>query len=132
MTKASRNIVATLALLTMMAAGSTLAMAQATARQSSIAAPAFDKVQYQATSDKASARIQASDVDKKALLASVRSKNTDLAKALLLKNGFTAKQLEGAKIEFKDKTGSQGSPQKIKIEIGADCCPLVVVITINF
>jgi len=133
MTKAFRNIVATLALLTMMAAAGNLAWAQSTAKQRSAApAPAFERTQLQTTADRASAKIQSSETDKKALFACVQSKNTEQARSLLLKNGFSAKQLEGAKFEFHNNTGNQGYSQKIKVKVSVECCPVKVVITLTF
>jgi hypothetical protein len=139
MTKASGNIVATLALLTMMAAGGNLAWAQSTAKPSNAPVAKSDKeiseisvIRLQPTADKAKARIQASATEKKALLDAVRSKNTDQAKAVLLKNGFTAEQVKDAKIVLHDNTGGRGPAEKIKVEISPDCCPLTLVITITF
>ncbi len=133
MTKASRIIVATLALVAMLTAGGNLALAQSTAKKGGVVpGPTLDKVELQTTADRASARIQTSDADKKELLACVQSKNTEQTKALLLRNGFTAKQLEGAMFEFQDNTGGKGTPQNIKITIGATCCPPKIVIVIRF
>jgi hypothetical protein len=101
------------------------------------APPATPNVaQLQATADKASARIQASPSEKSALVEVVRTKNVDRASALLLQNGFTSKQLEGAKFEFVDKTGGGsgggGAASKVKVTITAKCCPLSIIITISW
>ncbi len=136
MKSVSRNIVASLALLTMMAAGSGFAIAQTSPKETAVKqtapAPALNKVELQSTADKAATRIQASDSDKKELLAASRAKNTDQARTLLLKNGFTAKQLEGAKIDFKDSTGGSANAMKVKVTISASCCPATITITIKF
>jgi CubicO group peptidase (beta-lactamase class C family) len=144
MTKASGNIVATLALLTMMAAGGNLAWAQSTAKQSSAPVAKADKVeaisikqkadtvQLQTSAGQATGRIQASTADKKALVDSVRSKNQDTVKAVLLRNGFTAEQVKDAKIVLNDNTGGKGGAEGIKITIGGSCCPPTIVITIRF
>ena len=143
MTKTSRNIVATLALLTMMAAGGNLAWAQSTAKQSSAPVAKADKidaisikqkadtVQLQTSAGQATGRIQASTADKKALVDSVRSKNQDTVKAVLLRSGFTTKQIEGATLELNDNTGGQGGAEGIKITITASCCPPRIVIVIR-
>ena len=48
--------------------------------------------QLQATADRAKESIMVSSAEKQALLKAVRSNNTEEAKSLLLKNGFTEKQ----------------------------------------
>jgi len=91
--------------------------------------------QLQSTADEAAARIQASSSDKSALVEVVRTKNVDRASALLLQNGFSSKQLEGARIELVDKTGGGGgggAASRVKVTIRVDCCPLVITITISF
>jgi hypothetical protein len=148
MKMASRTIVATLALITMMAAGGNLAQAQKKATPNS--EPTADRVQVetpnvaklQATAERAEASIQASASEKQELVKAVRSKNEEQAKSLLLRNGFTEKQLEGARIEFADKTrgaggaggagGGNGGLSDITVNIHVECCPLVINITIYF
>ena len=51
-------------------------------------------------------------------------------RALLEKHGFSARQLEGAKIVLRDTTGG-GEAQKIKVTIETSCCPLTITITIH-
>jgi hypothetical protein len=146
MKMASRMMVATLALLTIMAAGN-LAQAQKAAKPKSepMAGSAQEETpnvaKLQAKADKVAASIQASPSEKEELVKAVRSKNEEKAKSLLLKNGFTEKQLEGAGIELVDKTGGAGGAggagggngglSDITITIRVDCCPLVITITIN-
>jgi len=146
MAKVSRNIVATLALLTMMAAGGNFARAQSTAKQRSAPVVKADAVQLQTSAGQATGRIQASTADKKELVDSVRSKNQDTIKAVLLRNGFTAEQLKDAKIVLNDNTGGKGGAEreklkatthgaeseKLKITIKGSCCPMTITITINF
>jgi len=138
MKMAFRRIVVTLALLAVMATAGNPAWTQvstkpptaAVASSQSVAAP--NVAQLQATADKSSARIQASPADKQALVRAVRTKNTDAASALLLKNGFTAKQLQGAKVVLTDNTGGGGATDKIKVTINVKCCPLSITIIISF
>ncbi|MGA3162524.1 MAG: hypothetical protein ABSC77_15065 [Terracidiphilus sp.] len=147
MNKTSRRITVTVALLTMMAAGSNLAKAQKAVKPNNQPPPSSattaqpNVAQLQSTADEAAARIQASPSDKSALISVVRTKNVDRASDLLLQNGFTSKQLEGAKFEFVDKTGGAGgaggagggnggTASKVKVTIRVDCCPLVITITI--
>jgi hypothetical protein len=95
--------------------------------------------QLQATADKAKESIEASSAEKQALIKAVRSNNTEEAKSLLLRNGFTEKQLESAGIVLVDKFGgfggaggnaSGGAIDKVKVTIHVECCPLVITITI--
>jgi hypothetical protein len=96
-----------------------------------VAAP--NVAQLQAAADMSSAKIQASSSDKQSLVRAVRTKNTDAASTLLLKNGFTAQQLQGAKIELIDHTGGGSGPaEKIKITITVKCCPPNITIIIAF
>ena len=53
-----------------------------------------------------------------------------MVRALLEKHGFSARQLEGAKIVLRDTTGG-GEAQKIKVTIETSCCPLTITITIH-
>jgi hypothetical protein len=151
MKMASRTIVATLALITMMAAGGNFAQAQKKATPNS--EPTADRVQVetpnvaklQATADKAKASIQESTSEKQELVKAVRSKNEEQAKSLLLRNGFTEKQLEDARIELVDKTGgiggnggtggaggnATGGARDITITIHVECCPFLITITIS-
>lgn len=71
----------------------------------------------------------ASPEDLKILTAAAKSSDTAAAKQLLIKNGLTAPQLEGARIMVKDETGG-AQARKVTIEIS--CCPLTIVITIRF
>lgn len=138
MKKASRMTVVTLALLAMMAAAGNIAWAQVStkpptktaASSATMAAP--NMAQLQATANRSSASIQASSTDKQALIKAVRMKNTDAASALLLKNGFTAQQLQGAQIVLTDNTGGGGAADKIKITITVKCCPASITILISF
>jgi len=132
MAKVSRNIVATLALLTMMAAGGNSAWAQSTAKQRSAPVAKADAVQLQTSAGQATGRIQASTADKKALVDSVRSKNQDTVKAVLLRNGFTAEQVKDAKIVLNDHTGGKGGAEGIIITIKGSCCPMTITITLSF
>jgi hypothetical protein len=95
-----------------------------------------NEAQLQQTADGAAARIQASASEKQAMVAAVRARSEDEAKTMLLKNGFTEKQLEGASISFEDNTGGGkgggGGLDRVKITISGRCCPLVITIIISF
>ena len=140
MKKAFGTIIATFGLLTVLAFASGATSAQTSERQASAApatagmaaSPKLQTAQVQATADKAKAKIGSSSSERKALLGAVQTKSEDQAKSVLLRNGFTAKQLEGAKIVLNDKTGGKGTAETIIIRIDADCCPLRITITISF
>jgi hypothetical protein len=127
----SGKIVATVGLLALMAAAGTLAQAQHVTKPEAME-PRVNTEQLQATADRAAARIQESTPERRAILDAVRTRNTDQAHSLLLRNGFTGKQLEGARIELNDNTGGKGNVEKIKIVIRVSCCPPSIVITIRF
>ena len=144
MTKASGKIITLLGLLIVIAAGSNVALAQSASTPSSTPVAKADKVeaisikqkadtvQLQTSAGQATGRIQASTADKKALVDSVRSKNQDTVKAVLLRNGFTAEQVKDAKIVLNDHTGGKGGAEGIKITIAGSCCPATIVITLSF
>lgn len=156
MKNASRTIVVTATMLCLMAAGINFMKAQTSVKPPSQQAASSPKTsspsstkpatpnvaQLQATANQAASKIQASPSEKSALIDVVRTKNVDRASALLLQNGFTSKQLEGAKIEFVDKTGGAGGAggagggngglaSRVNVTIHVECCPLVITITIS-
>ena len=127
----SGKIVATVGLLALMAVAGNLAQAQRNTKPMAVE-PRVNTEQLQATADRAAAGIQASTNEKTALIKAVRARNTEEAKSLLLRNGFTGKQLEGARIELNDNTGGKGNVEKIKIVIRVSCCPMSIEINISF
>ena len=140
MKRAFGTIIATCGLLTVLSLASGVASAQTSGRQATeatatagmVASPRLQTAQVQATADKAKAKIGSSSSERKALLSAVQTKSEDQAKSVLLRNGFTAQQLEGAKLVLNDKTGGKGTAEKIVIRIDADCCTLKITITISF
>jgi hypothetical protein len=131
MKKVSGKIVATVGLLALMAVAGNLAQAQHVTKPMAVE-PRVNTEQLQATADRAAVRIQESIPERRAILDAVRTRNTEQARSLLLRNGFTSKQLEGARIELNDNTGGKGNVEKIKIVIRVSCCPMSIVITISF
>jgi hypothetical protein len=138
-----RRIAVTAALLCLVAAGINFMKAQTSVKPpstpqatSSAMAASPNVAQLQSTANQAAARIQASSSDTNALVSAVRTKNVDRASALLLQNGFTSKQLEGAKIELVDNTGGKGggggTASKVKVTIRVSCCPFNLTIIISF
>ncbi len=127
-----RRMMAAGAVLAMVVAGYGTASAQTAVKPATAQVSQPDMAQVQLTCRKAGVGISSSVADKQALLSAVRTKNTDIASQILLKNGFTAQQLKGAAISLQDNTGGQGTAAKIKITVNADCCPLKIVIIISF
>jgi hypothetical protein len=65
----------------------------------------------------ARARIHANKDDRDQLMIAVKTNEVPLAKQVLLRNGFTAEDLENAKITLRT-----GGGKKDEIEISAKCC----------
>ena len=67
----------------------------------------------------AQARIHANKDDRDQLMIAVKTNELALAKQVLLRNGFTAEDLENAKITLRTGGGKGGEDE---IEISATCC----------
>jgi hypothetical protein len=113
------SIVATLGLLAVPAP----AQAQVTSgeKNSPVAdAPSrADAAALQKKANEAQARIRANKDDRDQLKRAVKLNEVDLAKEVLLRNGFTAEDLENAKITLRTGGGKGGEDE---IEISATCC----------
>jgi hypothetical protein len=135
MKAASPKMFAKLVLVIVLAAGVSLAPAQTAAKPNTGPTATVNTAQLQATANKAAASIRVKPIEMKAMANAAQTKNTNMAKAILVRNGFTAQQLEGATIEFKNSGqggAGGGSQQKTDIRIDVSCCPLRIVITISF
>ena len=85
-----------------------------------------DVASLQRKAAQAQARIHANKDDRDALMRAVKTNEVPLAKEVLLKNGFTAEDLENAKITLRTGGGKGGENE---IEISATCCdPKEIVI----
>jgi len=73
----------------------------------------------QEKASQAQARIHANKVDRDQLMIAVKTNEVALAKQVLLRNGFTAEDLENAKITLRTGGGKGGEDE---IEISATCC----------
>jgi hypothetical protein len=73
----------------------------------------------QKKASQAQARIHANKVDRDQLMMAVKTNEVRLAKQVLLRNGFTAEDLQGAKITLRTGGGKGGEDE---IEISATCC----------
>ena len=78
-----------------------------------------DAASLQKKATEAQARIHANKDDRDQLMRAVKTNEVPLAKQVLLRNGFTAKDLENAKITLRTGGGKGGEDG---IEISATCC----------
>jgi hypothetical protein len=78
-----------------------------------------DAASLQKKAIEAQARIHANKDDRDQLMRAVKTNEVPLAKQVLLRNGFTAEDLENAKITLRTGGGKGGEDQ---IEIFATCC----------
>jgi hypothetical protein len=78
-----------------------------------------DAASLQKKAAQAQARIHADKDDRDELMRAVKTNEVALAKQVLLKNGFTAEDLENAKITLRTGGGKGGEDE---IEISATCC----------
>jgi len=67
----------------------------------------------------AQARIRANKDDRDQLMRAIKINEVPLAEEVLLRNGFTAEDLENAKITLRTGGGKRGEDE---IEISATCC----------
>ncbi|PYK54476.1 MAG: hypothetical protein DME48_07940 [Verrucomicrobia bacterium] len=78
-----------------------------------------DAASLQKKAAQAQARIHSNKDDRGQLMRAVKTNEVPLAKQVLLRNGFTAEDLENAKITLRTGGGKGG---KDEIEISATCC----------
>ena len=78
-----------------------------------------DAASLQKKATQAQARIHANKDDRDELMRAVKTNEVASAKQVLLRNGFTAKDLENAKITLRTGGGKGGEDE---IEISATCC----------
>ena len=82
-------------------------------------ASSADAESLQKKATEAQARIHANKNDRDQLMIAVKTNEVPLAKEVLLRNGFTAEDLENAKITLRTGGGKGGEDE---IEISARCC----------
>jgi hypothetical protein len=107
-----RSIVASLVLLTV----PVTARAQVTKEEQNEKA---DAALLQKKAIEAQARIHANKDDRDQMMMAVKTNEVPLAKQVLLRNGFSAEDLENAKITLRTGGGKAGGDE---IEISATCC----------
>jgi hypothetical protein len=78
-----------------------------------------DAASLQKKATQAQARIHANKDDRDQMMMAVKTNEVPLAKQVLLRNGFTAEDLENAKITLRTGGGKGGGDE---IEISATCC----------
>jgi hypothetical protein len=78
-----------------------------------------DAASLQKKASQAQARIHANKDDRDQLMIAVKTNEVALAKQVLLRNGFTAEDLENAKITLRTGGGKKGEDE---LEISASCC----------
>lgn len=78
-----------------------------------------DAASLQRKASEAQARIHTNTDDRDQLIRAVKINEVPLAKEVLLRNGFTAEDLENAKIILRTGGGKSGENE---IEISATCC----------
>ena len=78
-----------------------------------------DAALLQKKASEAQARIRANKDDRGQLMRAIKINEVPLAKEVLLRNGFTAEDLENAKITLRTGGGKSGEDE---IEISATCC----------
>jgi len=78
-----------------------------------------DAASLQKKATQAQARIHANKDDRDQLMIAVKTNEVASAKQVLLRNGFTAEDLENAKITLRTGGGKGGEDE---IEISATCC----------
>lgn len=81
--------------------------------------PTADAASLQKKASEAQSRIRANKDDRDQLMRAIKTNEVPLAKEVLLRNGFTAEDLENAKITLRTGGGKSGQDE---IEISATCC----------
>ncbi|MGE5208207.1 MAG: hypothetical protein ACM3KL_02630 [Alphaproteobacteria bacterium] len=76
-----------------------------------------DAVSFRKKATEAQVRIHANKADRDELMRAIKTNEVPLAKEVLLRNGFTAEDLQNAKIILRTGGGT-----KDEIEISATCC----------
>ena len=78
-----------------------------------------DAASLQKKASQAQARIHANKDDRDQLMIAIKTNGVALAKQILLRNGFTAEDLENAKITLLTGGGKKGEDE---LRISASCC----------
>ena len=113
------SILASLSLWAVLATARAQVTSEGNSNHAADAPSAADAASLQKKATLAQARIHANKDDRDQLMRAVKINEVGLAKKVLLKNGFTAEDLENAKITLRTGGGKGGEDE---IEISATCC----------
>lgn len=136
-----RLILVSVGLLAALSAGPAFAKAERTtavAAEITRATSPVGEEQIALVATKASRSIQASPADVQSLSVARKSNDMSAARAVLLRNGFTAEQLAGAQIVVnevkspRDVATGQSSGQRVSVTITIRTKPLVITIEIRW
>jgi len=105
------------ALLVVLTVPVTVSAQQTGGKQNGNTSSRVDAASLQKKATDAQARIHTNKDDRDQLMIAVKTNEVPLAKQVLLRNGFTAEDLENAKITLRT-----GGGKKDEIEISANCC----------
>ena len=105
------------ALLVVLTVPVTVSAQQTGGKQNGNTSSKVDAASLQKKATDAQARIHTNKDDRDQLMIAVKTNEVPLAKQVLLRNGFTAEDLENAKITLRT-----GGGKKDEIEISANCC----------
>ena len=113
------SILASLSLLAVPAMARAQVTSEGNSNHAADAPSPADAASLQKKATQAQARIHANKDDRDHLMRAVKLNEVALAKQVLLRNGFTAEDLESAKITLRTG-GRKGGANEI--EISANCC----------
>jgi hypothetical protein len=106
-------------LLSIVASLFPLAVSVTTRAQGTDTPQTVDAASLQKKASEAEARIRANNDDRDQLMRAIKTNEVPLAKEVLLRNGFTAEDLENAKVTLRTGGGKAGEDE---LEISATCC----------
>ena len=113
------SLLASLSLLAVSATARAQVTSEGNSNHAADAPSLADAASLQKKAAQAQARIHANKDDRDQLMRAVKLNEVAVAKEVLLKNGFTAEDLENAKITLRTGGGKGGEDE---IEISASCC----------
>ncbi len=113
------SILASLSLLALSATAWTQVTSGQNINQATDAPSSTDAASLQKKAAEVQVRVNANNDDRDQLKKAIKLNEVAQAKEILLRNGFTAKDLENAKITLRTGGGKGG---KDEIEISATCC----------
>lgn len=87
---------------------------------------------YERNARTAQSRVASDSSLRSALAQAVKSKNNAQVAKLLVQAGFSAEQVQSARLALVDETRGGGSNLKPKVTIRVRCCPLEIIIVISW